>query len=85
MKRLRTIAGIVMRDMQRSFTPEQIAFYAEQFSLYTKVLLQKRSDKDKIYSLHEPHIYAMAKGKIIKAMNLVLRLLLSPPTRMGLW
>ena len=63
MKRLRTIAGIVMRDMQRSFTPEQIAFYAEQFSLYTKVLLQKRSDKDKIYSLHEPHIYAMAKGK----------------------
>ena len=63
MKRLRTIAGIVMRDMQRSFTHEQIESYAEQFSLYTKVLSQKRGDKDKIYSLHEPHIYAMAKGK----------------------
>mgnify|MGYP002143118475 CR=1 FL=1 len=30
---------------------------------YTQVLAQKRGDKNKIYALHEPHIYAMAKGK----------------------
>ena len=63
MKRLHTIAGILMRDMQRSFTQEQIESYTEQFSLYTKVLSQKRGDTHKIYSLHEPYIYAMAKGK----------------------
>ena len=45
MKRLRTIAGVLMRDMQRSFTSEQRESYTEQFSLYTQVLLQKRNDK----------------------------------------
>ncbi len=63
MKRLRTIAGVLMRDMQRNFSEEQTQHYTEQFSLYTQVLAQKRGDKNKIYALHEPHIYAMAKGK----------------------
>lgn len=31
--------------------------------LYQRVLKQKRGDKNKIYSLHEPHIYCMSKGK----------------------
>ncbi len=63
MKRLRTIAGVLMRDMQRHFSEEQTKCYTESFSLYTQVLAQKRGDKNKIYALHEPHIYAMAKGK----------------------
>jgi len=63
MKRLRTIAGVLMRDMQRHFSDAQSKHYTESFSLYTKVIEQKRNDKNKIYSLHEPHIYAMAKGK----------------------
>ncbi len=63
MKRLRTITGVLMRDMRRSFTQEQTQHYTEKFSLFTQVLEQKRSDKNKIYALHEPHIYAMAKGK----------------------
>jgi transposase, IS5 family len=63
MKRLRTIAGVLMRDMQRQFSEEQTKHYTESFSLYTQVLAQKRGDKNKIYALHEPHIYAMAKGK----------------------
>ncbi len=31
--------------------------------LFEKVLKQKRADSNKIYSLHEPHIYCIAKGK----------------------
>ena len=31
--------------------------------LYTKVLAQKRSDSNKIYSLHEPHVKCFTKGK----------------------
>ena len=35
----------------------------EQFTLYRQVQAQKPQDTDKIYSLHEPHIYCVAKGK----------------------
>ena len=31
--------------------------------LYRRVLAQKPQDTNKIYSLHEPHIYCVAKGK----------------------
>jgi len=44
-------------------TPEQQQRYAEPLALYEHVLKQKRQDKNKIYSLHEPHIYCMSKGK----------------------
>jgi hypothetical protein len=33
---------------------------------FTKVLNQKKEDKDKIYSLHEPHTACIAKGKTHK-------------------
>ena len=35
----------------------------ENFALYEKVLKQKTKDKNKIYSLHEPDVYCIAKGK----------------------
>ena len=63
MKRLRTIAGILMRDISRRATDEQLKIYNEQFELYQRVITQAKHDKDKIYSLHEPHIYCIAKGK----------------------
>ena len=37
--------------------------HQKTLSLYQRVLKQKRGDKNKIYSLHEPHIYCMSKGK----------------------
>lgn len=62
-KRLKTIAGRVLREVQRKMTAEQQQRHAEVLSLYQRVLKQKRQDKNKIYSLHEPHIYCMSKGK----------------------
>ncbi len=44
-------------------TAEQQKFYAEKFALYQRMLNQKRADKNKLYSLHEPHVYCMSKGK----------------------
>ena len=44
-------------------TIEQQGRYAETFALYQRMLNQKRGDKNKLYSLHEPHIYCMSKGK----------------------
>lgn len=37
--------------------------YADQLALFQRMLEQKRSDKNKLYSLHEPHVYCMSKGK----------------------
>ena len=62
-KRLKTISGRLLREMQRKMTLEQSEFYAEKFALYQRMLNQKRGDKNKLYSLHEPHIYCMSKGK----------------------
>ena len=68
--RLKTIAGRLLREVQRKLPQQSNTKYAEQFVLYTVkrhrgkcVLTQKRRDKQKIYSLHEPHIYCMSKGK----------------------
>jgi len=63
MKRLRTIAGILMRDISRNLSEERFKAYQETFALFQKVIDQKQKDKEKIYALHEPHIYAVAKGK----------------------
>jgi IS5 family transposase len=67
-RRLRIIAGRVLRELQRnrrsgkslSDLPERDL---EALALYQRALAQKRHDKNKIYSLHEPHIYCIAKGK----------------------
>jgi len=42
---------------------EQNNIYSEKFILFTKVLKQQKYDSNKIYSLHEPSTYCMAKGK----------------------
>ncbi len=62
-KRLRTIAKTLMRDMNRKFNDNQIKKYTKDFELYMKILLQERDTKNKIYSLHETHAYAINKGK----------------------
>lgn len=63
MKRLKTITGILMRDIQRNLSEDKQSNYQETFELFAKVINQKQKDSHKIYSLNEPHIYAIAKGK----------------------
>ena len=63
MRRLRTIAKILIRDIDRHLDDKGYKRYFEAFYLFMRVLLQKRASNHKIYSLHESHIYAMAKGK----------------------
>ena len=62
-KRLRTISGRLLREIQRLMNQVQQDCYADRFALYQRLLDQKRTDKNKLYSLHEPHIYCMSKGK----------------------
>jgi IS5 family transposase len=62
-RRLRTIAGALVRELERKLPGEARQREAGHFALYRRVLAQKPKDKAKIYSLHEPHIYCVAKGK----------------------
>ena len=62
-RRLRTIAGALMRELERKLPVAVREEQRENFTLYRRVLTQKPQDTDKIYSLHEPHIYCVAKGK----------------------
>ncbi len=62
-KRLKTISGRLQREILRRMSAQQRERYAEKMGLYHRMLKQKRGDKNKLYSLHEPHVYCMSKGK----------------------
>lgn len=40
--------------------------YSGEIELYKKVLRQKKDDKDKVYSVHEPTVECISKGKTHK-------------------
>jgi len=63
LKRLRTIAGILLRELQRKLPEAILRQEAERFSLYERVLSQQPKDKNKVYSLHESDVYCVGKGK----------------------
>lgn len=62
-KRLRTIAKGLIRELERRLPNDALAAYKDDFSMYRKVLSQSKTDSNKIYSLHEPQAYCIAKGK----------------------
>jgi IS5 family transposase len=68
LKRLRTIAHALIRELRR-ILPKHALFerYQKDFLFYERVLGQRPQDSDKIYSLHEPDVYCIAKGKDHKA------------------
>ena len=65
-KKLKTIAGRLTRELRRKLTKELLQRYEEEIKLFEKVLSQQKGDNNKIYSLHEPKVYCMSKGKAHK-------------------
>lgn len=63
-RRLKTIAGRLVRELARKLPAGHA--HAETLALCRRILAQKRHDRNKIYSLHEPHVYCLAKGKAHK-------------------
>lgn len=64
--KLKTIAGRLIRELERNMSQEQLANYQQRLELYKKVISQKRSDKNKVYSLNKPFTCCIAKGKAHK-------------------
>jgi len=65
-KKLKTIAGRLTRELRRKLSDELLQKYESEIKLFEKVLSQQKGDKNKIYSLHEPDVYCMSKGKAHK-------------------
>jgi len=62
-KKIKVIAGRLMRDLARKLPLERIGIYLPYLNTAQKILSQKRGDSHKIYSLHEPDVKCYAKGK----------------------
>jgi IS5 family transposase len=60
-KKVRTIAGRLIRELERNLPPDSI--HQKTVLFFRKVLDQTRSSKNKIYSLHEPETLCISKGK----------------------
>lgn len=65
-KKLKTIAGRLVRELERELPAEHLTRHQQTLFFYKQVLDQKRTDKDKIYSIHKPFTSCIAKGKAHK-------------------
>ena len=62
-KKIKVIAGRLVRELARKLPLDRLGIYLPDLKLYQRILSQKRDDRDKIYSLHEPDVKCYAKGK----------------------
>lgn len=65
-RKLHTIAGRLVRELERKLPEDRIPIYRNRLAIYRKVLAQKKQDSNKIYSLHETEVACIAKGKIAR-------------------
>ena len=63
MRKLHTIAGRQVRELERQLSEGQKKMYAGELDIYNRVLSQTRYGKDKVYSIHKPQTACIAKGK----------------------
>lgn len=60
-KKLRTIAGRLVREIKRNLGEQSL--YAELIERFEAILSQRRNSPKKIYSIHEPEVQCISKGK----------------------
>ena len=64
-RQLKTYLGRVIRDIQRKY-PEPDLELSNLLETSNRILAQQRKDKNKVYSVHEPHVECISKGKAHK-------------------
>ena len=62
-KKVKTIAGRLTRELERKLPSESLQKWENDLQLFNRVLSQKKSDSNKVYSLHEPNVKCYSKGK----------------------
>ena len=64
-RQLKTYLGRVMRDIQRK-CPNPDAELRQLLEIAGRIFQQQPHDKNKVYSVHEPHVECICKGKAHK-------------------
>jgi IS5 family transposase len=62
-RRVKTMANALLRDVMRKLPEKSLAARHEELEIYRRAVNQERGDKNKIYSLHEPGVLCISKGK----------------------
>lgn len=65
-RKIKTIAGRLVREIERKLTADALARHGSSIGLFRRVLAQTRYDKEKVYSLSEPQVKCISKGKAHK-------------------
>lgn len=60
-RKLRTIAGRLVRELKRNLGASSV--YTELIERFEAILAQRRHSQKKIYSIHEPDVQCISKGK----------------------
>ena len=65
-RKIKTIAGRLVRELERKLPADRFTKYSTTIELFKKALSQRRNDKHKVYSIHEPTVECISKGKTNK-------------------
>ena len=61
--KLHRIAVKIYNDLVAQMNPIPTQEYYDRFTILARVLTQQRDDTNKVYSIHEPEVLCIAKGK----------------------
>lgn len=65
-RRIKVIAGRILRDLERKLDAPRKARHGGLFDIFNRILTQEKNSANKIYSIHQPHVKCIAKGKEAK-------------------
>lgn len=87
LKRLKTYLGRVFRDVCRKIDGhlELAARFSELLGLIERLLAQKPTDNNKLYSLHAPEVVCISKGKAHKRYEFGCKVGIAATNREGLF
>ena len=81
-KKLRTILGRVIREIERKLPQADDSLNA-LMAIARRIHAQRREDKKKIYSVHEPHVECLSKGKAHKRYEFGVKVSVAATSRGG--
>ena len=66
-KKLKTYLGRLARDIERKIKgSDKVDYFAKALEAVNRLLQQEQKDKNKLYSMHEPEVSCISKGKAHK-------------------
>ena len=85
-RKLKTYLGRVWRDIQRKIEgdPDKQIVFRAAIALAGRVMAQKRTDSNKVYSVHAPEVECISKGKAHKKYEFGVKVSVVTTSREGI-